>query len=64
VPERSIRAPALSQERYLQEHRRDICPGCKLWVLWYRDEEGKPVYGCEIGKIPDRGQCDSREEEQ
>lgn len=48
------------KERYLKEHTRDICPGCGFWVPWYRDKRGKTVRGCQIGEIPDRGQCDSR----
>lgn len=48
-------------DRYLQEHTRDICPGCRLWVLWYRDKRGNPVHGCQIGEIPRRGECTHKE---
>lgn len=47
-------------DRYLKEHRRDICPGCRLWVPWYRDSLGKIVRACQIGKIPRNDECDSK----
>jgi len=51
----------LDQDRYLEEHQRNICPGCRLWVLWYRDKGGKPVHGCQIGLIPRNDECDHKE---
>jgi hypothetical protein len=57
------RPDPMNLERHLQETRRDICINCALWIKWYsyRDRKGKTqtIYGCVIGKIPDRGKCDS-----
>lgn len=51
----------LDVDRFLKEHTRNICPGCPLWVLFYRDKRGKPVYGCQIGRIPRNDECDRKE---
>ncbi|GAI49362.1 unnamed protein product [marine sediment metagenome] len=45
------------QEQYQEDHQRNICPGCQLWVLWYHDKKGKEVFGCEIGEIPYKDEC-------
>lgn len=52
-----VNSSPLDQDRYLQEHKGDICPGCQLWVPWCRGKRGKIIYACEIGEIPRRDEC-------
>jgi len=34
---------------------RELCKqGCREWVPWYRGRKGKTVYGCRIGRIPEK----------
>ena len=34
---------------------RELCTqGCRLWVPWYRGRKGKTVYGCRLGRIPEK----------
>lgn len=47
------------KSQYLKTHTRDICSGCAHWVLWYHDKKGNKVFGCELGEIPYRDECQS-----
>jgi len=54
------------KSQYLSTHQRNICPGCRHWVLWYYDKKGKKVFGCAFGEIPNNNECryfESRKEE-
>lgn len=51
---------SLAASQYLEDHQRNICPGCSFWVLWYNDKKGKPVYGCQVGLIPYKDKCPAR----
>ena len=34
---------------------RELCEqGCKEWVPWYRGRKGRMVYGCRIGRVPEK----------
>ena len=55
-----VASTPLNQDRYLEEHQRDICPSCRSWVPWYKDKKGKAVYGCQVGLIPYRDECPAR----
>jgi len=48
------------KDRYLEEHQRNICPGCRFWVRWYMDKKGGLVRGCQLGLIPHRDECPSK----
>ena len=41
------------KSRYLETHKRDICPSCRFWIPWYRNKRGEKVYGCRLGLIPE-----------
>jgi len=37
------------------DQARELCrSGCREWVPWYKGRQGRTVYGCRIGRVPEK----------